>query len=138
MTHSIGLPKFSVQTNSCALWRRSEELFSPCWLVFAEPAHNTRHRTEARRLVHSSSGTRPVLHSSESHYYRYRYNPCIIVEEPSIYKETMVFSVSRQHATELAVLVSFAAFTVCCAGFFQRNETGMAEQETGMETISSK
>ena len=65
--------------------------------------------------------------------------PCIVVEEPSIHKETMVFSVSRQNATELAVLVSFAAFTVCCAGFFQRNETGMAEQETsGMETISSK
>ena len=50
----------------------------------------------------------------------------------------MAFSVSRQQAVELAVLVSFAAFTVCCAGFFERNETGMAEQESaGMETLSS-
>mmetsp|Transcript_11906 Transcript_11906/g.34153 ORF Transcript_11906/g.34153 Transcript_11906/m.34153 type:complete len:377 (-) Transcript_11906:526-1656(-) len=40
----------------------------------------------------------------------------------------MVLSVSRKTA-EAAMLVSFAAFTVCCAGMFERNnETGIADK----------
>jgi len=51
----------------------------------------------------------------------------------------MIFSVSRQQATELAILVSFAVFTVACAGFFEKNETGMTnESSEGLETVSSK
>ena len=50
----------------------------------------------------------------------------------------MAFSVSRQQAVELSLLVSFAAFTVCCAGFFEKNETGMtAEPSDGLKTLSS-
>jgi hypothetical protein len=50
----------------------------------------------------------------------------------------MVFSISRQTA-EVTLLVSFAVFTVCCAGFFeQRNETGMADKPSGgLEAVSS-
>jgi hypothetical protein len=50
----------------------------------------------------------------------------------------MVFSVSRQTA-EVTLLVSFAVFTVCCAGIFeQKNETGMGDEPSGgLETASS-
>jgi len=50
----------------------------------------------------------------------------------------MVFSVSRQTATETGLLVTFAVFAVCCAGLSeQNNETGMANELSGdLETSS--
>jgi len=50
----------------------------------------------------------------------------------------MVFKISHQ-AVEVTLLVSFAAFTVCCAGFFdQKNETGLADGPSDtLESISS-
>lgn len=49
----------------------------------------------------------------------------------------MGFSVSRQ-TTETALLVSFAVFTVCYAGLFERNnETGLDDEiSSGLETAS--
>ena len=51
----------------------------------------------------------------------------------------MGFSVSRQ-TTETALLVSFAVFTVCYAGLFERNnETGLDDEiSSGLETASSE
>lgn len=138
MTQSIG----SVQT------RHSTEVFS-CWSL---PSQRIQHATQNGWCINNSSFAKqhppvcigfcirkrssipsPSILSRKSN----RFIPLASVQR-KLTKRTMAFSVSRQQAVELAVLVSFAAFSVCCAGFFERNETGMAEQASaGMETISS-